>query len=99
VADRDPLSSMRRSAVAVECRRLGETGKRFTVLWLQAGSCGGCSMALIDHGRRGLFAELDAFGIDLLWHPSLSEATGREVVALLEGIEEIGRASCRERVS
>jgi len=67
---------------------LGETTKRFTVLWLQAGSCGGCSMALIDYGRRGLFAELDAFGIEFLWHPSLSEATGAEVVALLEDVAE-----------
>jgi ferredoxin hydrogenase small subunit len=52
----------------------GETAKRFNVVWLQAGACGGCTMAFLDHGRRGVFAELDAFGIDLLWHPSLSEA-------------------------
>lgn len=45
-------------------------------------------MAFMDHGRRGLFAELDAFGIDLLWHPSLSEATGEEVVKILDGVAE-----------
>jgi ferredoxin hydrogenase small subunit len=62
------------------------TTRRFTVLWLQAGACGGCTMAFLDHGRRGVFAELEAFGIDLLWHPSLSEATGAEVVEILDGI-------------
>lgn len=62
--------------------------KRFGVVWLQAGACGGCTMALLDHGRRGVFAELDAFGIDLLWHPSLSEATGAEVLEILDGIAE-----------
>lgn len=61
--------------------------ERFSVLWLQAGSCGGCTMSLIEHGRRGLFADLDAFGIDLLWHPSLSEETGEEARAILEAVE------------
>jgi ferredoxin hydrogenase small subunit len=63
-----------------------ETARRFGVLWLQAGACGGCSMAFLDHGRRGVFADLEAFGIELLWHPSLSEATGAEVVEILESI-------------
>lgn len=61
--------------------------ERFSVLWLQAGSCGGCTMSLLEHGRRGLFADLDAFGIDLLWHPSLSEETGEEARAILEAVE------------
>lgn len=65
---------------------MGDTAKRFSVLWLQAGACGGCTMALLDHGRHGIFAELAAFGIDLLWHPSLSEETGAEVVAILDAI-------------
>ena len=60
---------------------------RFTVLWLQAGSCGGCTMALLEHGRRGLFEDLAAFGIELLWHPSVSEETGEEARALLEAVE------------
>lgn len=43
-------------------------------------------MALLEHGRHGIFAELEAFGIELLWHPSVSEATGAEVVEILEGV-------------
>ena len=58
----------------------------WSVLWLQSGGCGGCSMALTCAEPPGLHARLAAFGIELLWHPSLSEASGSEVIALLEAI-------------
>ncbi|PZA11245.1 HupU protein [Rhodopseudomonas palustris] len=58
----------------------------FNVLWLQGGSCGGCTMAALDNGTSGWFAELARFGIDLLWHPSLSEATADEVVEIFDRI-------------
>ncbi|HNK32413.1 MAG TPA: HupU protein, partial [Plasticicumulans sp.] len=54
--------------------------------WLQSGGCGGCSMALTCAEAPGLYARLAAFGIELLWHPSLSQASGSEVIALLEAI-------------
>lgn len=60
------------------------SARRISLLWLQAGSCGGCTMAVLEHGRDGWFAELDRLGVDLLWHPSVSEATGEEVRDLLE---------------
>ncbi len=63
------------------------TQERKTLLWLQAGSCGGCTMAALESGAAGLFAELQAFGVDLLWHPSVSEETGDEVLAILDRIE------------
>ena len=51
-----------------------------TLLWLQAGSCGGCTMALLEQ-----FApDLKRAGLRILWHPSLSEETGEEAVAILE---------------
>jgi len=56
------------------------------MLWLQAGSCGGCTMAAIEHGETGWFGELEAFDVDLAWHPSLSEETGEEALAILERI-------------
>ena len=59
----------------------------FTVLWLQAGSCGGCTMAVLEAGSRNLFDELCGRDIDVLWHPALSEATGSEVRSLLDDIE------------
>ncbi len=64
-----------------------KTDARIKVLWLQAGSCGGCTMAVLEHGRDGWFAELEGLGVDLLWHPSVSEATGEEVRELLGAIE------------
>ena len=57
------------------------------LLWLQAGSCGGCSMAALDNGAAGWFAELRNARVNLLWHPSASEATGEEVLEIFERIE------------
>lgn len=61
--------------------------RRRSLLWLQAGSCGGCTMSVLEHGRYGWFAELESLGIDLLWHPTVSEATGDEVRELLAALE------------
>ena len=56
------------------------------LLWLQSGGCGGCSMSLLNAESPDLVTTLEAAGINLLWHPSLSEATGSEVRALLDDI-------------
>jgi ferredoxin hydrogenase small subunit len=58
----------------------------FNALWLQGASCGGCTMAVLESGQSGWFDELKSFGIHLIWHPSVSEATGAEVVAILEKV-------------
>ncbi|UYO49956.1 HupU protein [Rhodopseudomonas sp. P1] len=58
----------------------------FDILWLQGASCGGCTMAALEGGHSGWFAELKRFGINLLWHPSVSEATADEAVAIFERI-------------
>jgi ferredoxin hydrogenase small subunit len=63
------------------------TRTRKTLLWLQAGSCGGCTMSALEQGGAGFFAELQSLGLDLLWHPSLSEATGDEVLSIFARIE------------
>jgi len=54
------------------------------LLWLQSGGCGGCTMSLLCAESRDLVGMLGAAGIELLWHPSLSEQSGAEVVALLQ---------------
>lgn len=54
------------------------------LLWLQAGGCGGCTMSLLCHGAGDVTGTLRAGGIELLWHPSLSEQTGAEAVELLQ---------------
>src|SRR5208283_1739432 len=63
----------------------------FTVLWLQAGSCGGCTMSALESGAAGWFEELSAFGVELLWHPRVSEASGREALAILDSVERGAR--------
>jgi uptake hydrogenase small subunit len=59
----------------------------FNVLWLQAGSCGGCTMSALESGAAGWFEGLSAFGVELLWHPSVSEASGQEALAILHSVE------------
>ena len=63
------------------------------LLWLQSGGCGGCTLSWLGSGHGDLFSVLGDEGIELVWHPSLSE-TGVEaardlVVACAEGRVEI----------
>ncbi|MDR3465143.1 MAG: HupU protein [Xanthobacteraceae bacterium] len=62
--------------------------RTFNVLWLQGASCGGCTMAVLEAGRSGWFEELRRFGIRLLWHPSTSEETGTEALAILDEVRQ-----------
>lgn len=58
----------------------------FTVLWLQSGGCGGCSMSLLNAEAPDLYTGLKHSNIELLWHPSLSEASSEEFIELLNAI-------------
>lgn len=62
----------------------------FDVLWLQSGGCGGCSMSLLCAEAPDLLTMLEVGGIRLLWHPSLSESSGDEMIALLQRIVDGG---------
>lgn len=56
------------------------------LLWLQSGGCGGCTLSLICAEQPDFLTALDVAGIHLLWHPSLSEATGSELHAVLDAV-------------
>jgi len=56
----------------------------FNVLWLQSGGCGGCSLSMLGAEKPHFYEQLRSNSIELLWHPSLSEASGREVVKILQ---------------
>ena len=56
------------------------------LLWLQSGGCGGCTMSVLGAEAPDFFSTLRGAGIDLLWHPTVSEETGAEVVDLLQAI-------------
>ena len=58
----------------------------FNILWLQSGGCGGCSMSLLCAQSPDLNGFLDGAGLNLLWHPALSEASGGELLGLLERV-------------
>jgi len=59
-----------------------------TLLWLQSGGCGGCSISLLNAESPGLLTKLKTAGIELLWHPALSEASGAEFLKLLQRIAD-----------
>lgn len=57
------------------------------LVWLQSGGCGGCTMSLLCHAPGDVVGTLRDGGIALVWHPSLSEASGDEARSLLEQCE------------
>ncbi len=59
----------------------------FNILWLQSGGCGGCSMSTLNAESPDFYQSLRHSHINLLWHPSLSEACGNEFFELLHQIE------------
>jgi NiFe hydrogenase small subunit HydA len=66
---------------------MSDTGRQpLNLLWLQSGGCGGCSLSLLCAEGPDLFTTLESAGIKLLWHPSISEASGNEFIDLLEAI-------------
>lgn len=56
------------------------------LLWLQSAGCGGCTMSLLCAEDPNVLELLEDAGVDLLWHPAISQATGDEVTALLSDI-------------
>jgi uptake hydrogenase small subunit len=63
-----------------------ETQRELNLVWLQSGGCGGCSLSLMGAEGPDLLTALDIAGVHVLWHPSLSEATGAETHALLDDL-------------
>lgn len=60
----------------------------FNVLWLQSGGCGGCSLSLLNAESPDLITRFKSTGVNMLWHPSLSEASADEFIQLLNDILE-----------
>ncbi len=54
------------------------------LLWLQSGGCGGCTLSWLGSELGPLFATLADEGIEILLHPSLSEASADEALRILE---------------
>jgi len=67
---------------------MNRTAQPATLLWLQSGGCGGCTMSLMCAESPDLLTRFARAGIQVVWHPALSEASGPEVMQLLESIEQ-----------
>ena len=66
---------------------MGEHDRQpLNLLWLQSGGCGGCTLSLLCAEGPDLFTTLESAGIHILWHPSISEASGSEFIELLQSI-------------
>lgn len=59
---------------------------KFNVLWLQSGGCGGCSMSLLNAESPDVLSLFQQSGIEMLWHPSLSEPSTDQFISLLNRI-------------
>jgi ferredoxin hydrogenase small subunit len=59
------------------------TVRRLNLVWLQSGGCGGCTMSLLCSGADDLLGTLADAGVDVLFHPALSEASGEEALRVL----------------
>jgi uptake hydrogenase small subunit len=53
------------------------------LVWLQSGGCGGCTLSWLGSEWGSLFATLADAGIEIVWHPSISEACADESLAIL----------------
>ena len=60
--------------------------EELTLLWLQSGGCGGCSISLMGAESPDLFTALELARIGVLSHPSLSEAGAASFGDLLSRI-------------
>jgi len=65
---------------------VSESSRRepLNLLWLQSGGCGGCTLSLLNADCRNLFDTLQDIGINLLWHPSLSEQSADEARKIID---------------
>lgn len=57
-----------------------------SLIWMQTAGCSGDTMAILCAENPSLHDTLTNYGVDLLWHPSLSTATPRELEATIERI-------------
>jgi len=54
-----------------------------SVLWLQGGACGGNTMSFLNAVEPTVIDLIIDFGLDLIWHPSLSPESGAQARELL----------------
>lgn len=66
---------------------MAERRPRTNLLWLQSGGCGGCTLSLLCAESPDVLTSFEAAGINVLWHPSLSEECGADFHGIIDDIE------------
>jgi NiFe hydrogenase small subunit HydA len=61
--------------------------EKLSLVWLQSGGCGGCTLSVLGAEAPGFFQALDFARIEVLAHPSLSEASGAAFHSLVASLE------------
>jgi len=56
------------------------------LLWFQSGSCGGCTLSTLGSQSPDFLTALENIGIELLWHPSLSDFADKDLISVLKSI-------------
>ncbi len=64
-------------------------GKQINVLWLQAQSCSGCSVSLLNSVEPGPFELLTDY-IHLVFHQTIGAAQGHQILEVIEKMQEKG---------
>jgi uptake hydrogenase small subunit len=57
-----------------------------TLLWLQTGACSGDTLSILNAESPNLVETLDAYGVQVLWHPSLSSETPAQLERVIDRI-------------
>jgi uptake hydrogenase small subunit len=62
--------------------------EQLSLYWIQSGGCGGDSVSFLNIQSPDLIELFDSLGIDLLWHPSLSNLSPKQQDDLVSDILE-----------
>lgn len=55
--------------------------------WLQSGGCSGDTMSILNYETNNLYDFFTNIGIEILWHPSLSNLSHKKHLSMLEDIK------------
>lgn len=58
-----------------------------TLLWIQTGACSGETLSILNAESPNLLEALQAYDVEVLWHPSLSLESPAELERIIERIE------------
>ncbi len=62
--------------------------KKYNLIWLQSGGCGGCTLSLMCAQSPDFLTSFEAANINILWHPAISQESGREAAAIIDDVME-----------